>query len=169
MQSAKTKTYIVSKLYDMTKLSLLIFFISAFKLSFGQVDTTYVDGIRLRVGKVTEYCPTITIKNRTYEFQVGETYNRTVLANGWFINSSDSCYRSTWIQQMIDEKFYLGSEGVYKKFKKGKPYCGRVREDDGEYKIIGRCKKGVLCGKFIILNADNELIWKGEIYNIDSE
>jgi hypothetical protein len=159
-----------SKHYDMTKLSLLIFFTSAFKLSFGQVVTTYVDGIRLRVGKeVTAYCQTTTIKNKTYEFQVGETYNRTVLANGWFIKSSDSCYRSTWIQKMIDEKFYLGSEGVYKKFKKGKPYSGRVHEDDGEYKIIGRCKKGILCGKFVILNVDNELIWKGVIYKMGSE
>jgi hypothetical protein len=103
----------------MTKISLLIFFISAFKLSFGQVDTTHVNGIILRIKeiKVTEYCPTTTIKNKTYEFQVGETYNRTVLANGWFINSSDSCFRSTWIQKMIDEKFYIGSEGLYKKFK----------------------------------------------------
>lgn len=147
------------------KLSLLIFFISAFKLSFGQVDTTHVNGNLLRgIGKVTERCPTTTIKNKTYEFQVGATFNRTVLANGWFINNSDSCYRSTWIQKMIDEKFYSGAKGIYKKFKKGKPYSGRLREDDGEYKIIGRCKKGVPCGKFVILNADSELIWKGEIY-----
>jgi hypothetical protein len=153
----------------MTKLSLLIVFISAFKLSFGQVDT--IHGIRVRVGKeVTVYCQTTTIKNKTYEFQVGETFNRTVLANGWFINVNDSCYQSTWIQEMIDEKFYLGSKGVYKKFKKGKPYSGRVREDDGEYKIIGRCKKGLPYGKFIILNSDdNELIWKGKVYNMDSE
>ncbi len=154
----------------MTKLSLLILFISAFKLSFGQVDTTHVNGNLLRgIGKVSVWCPTTTIKNKTYEFQVGATFNRTVLANGWFINNSDSCYRSTWIQKMIDEKFYSGAKGIYKKFKKGKPYSGSVREDDGEYKIIGRCKKGVPCGKFVILNADNELIWKGVIYKMGSK
>jgi hypothetical protein len=154
----------------MTKLSFLILFITAFKLSFGQVDSTHGNGIRLRVGKiVTAYCQTTTIKNKTYEFQVGATFNRTVLANGWFVNNSDSCYRSTWIQKMIDEKFYSGAKGIYKKFKKGKPYSGRLREDDGEYKIIGRCKKGVPYGKFIILKSDNELIWKGVIYKMGNE
>lgn len=155
----------------MTKLNLLILFISVFNFSFGQVDTTDVNGIRVRdFGKeVTEYCQTKTIKNKTYWFHIGETFHRTVLANGWFIKGSDSCYRSIWIQKMIAEKFYLESKGVYKKFKKGKPYRGRVREDDGEYKIVGRCKKGMPYGKFIILNSDNELIWKGEIYNMDSE
>lgn len=152
----------------MIKLSLLIVFNSAFKLSFGQVDTTH--GIRVRVGKeVTACCQTTTIKNKTYEFQVGETFHRTVLANGWFIKVSDSCYQSTWIQKMIEEKFYLGLSGVYQKFNRGRPYSGRIREDDGEYKIIGRCKKGVPYGKFIILNTDNELIWKGEISIIGSE
>jgi hypothetical protein len=161
----------VIKHYDMTKLSLLIVFISAFMFSFGQVDTTHVNGqVVLNNGvKVTEWCPTTTIKNKTYEFQVGATFNRTVLASGWFIKSSDSCYRSTWIQKMINEEFYLSSKGVYKKYKKGKPISGKVREDDGEYKIMGRCKKGLPSGKFIILNSDNELIWKGKIYNLDSE
>jgi hypothetical protein len=71
MQPAKTKTYIVSKLYNMTKISLLIFFISAFKLSFGQVDTTHVNGIILRIKeiKVTEYCPTTTIKIKLTSFR----------------------------------------------------------------------------------------------------
>ena len=155
----------------MTRLSILILilFISAISLSFGQVDTIHVNGIHLLVGKtVSTHCQTIKKKNKTYEIQIGETFHRTVLANGWFIEVSDSCYRSTWIQAMIDKKFYLDLTGVYLKFNKGKPYSGRVREDDGEYKIIGRCRKGLPFGKFIILNAENELIWKGKI-NIDSE
>jgi hypothetical protein len=154
----------------MIKLSLLTLFILAFKLLFGQVDTTHVNGIRVGVAKeVKAYCQTTTIKNKTYESQAGATFNRTVLASGWFIKSSDSCYRNTWIQKKIDEKFHFGSKGVYKKFKKGKPYSGRVRENDGEYKIIGSCRKGLPYGKFIILNSNNELIWKGEINNMESD
>lgn len=154
----------------MTKLSLLMVFTSAFKFTFGQVDTTHVNGIRVLVAKeIKTYCETTTIKNKTYVFQAGATFNRTVLANGWFIKSNDSCYRSTWIKKMIDEAFYLRSKGVYKKFKKGKPYSGRVREDDGEFKIIGRCRKGLPCGTFSILNSNNELIWKGKINNIVNE
>ena len=148
----------------------MILFILAFKLSFGQVDTSYVNGIRMvAVKDLKTYCGTTTIKNRIYELQVGATFNRTVLANGWFIMSNDSCYRKTWIQQMIDKKFYLESKEVFKKFKNGKPYSGRVREDDGEYRIIGRCRKGLPYGKFIILNSNNELIWKGEINNMNHE
>lgn len=148
----------------MTKLGLLLLFISAFKRSFGQVDTSHIDGVRLRVGKeLTAYCQTTTIKNKTYEFQVGETYNRTVLANGWFVYVNDSCYQSTWIEKMINEKFYLGTKIKYKKFKNGKLYSGKILENDGAYKIIGRCKKGLTYGKFIILNSNKELIWKGEV------
>lgn len=155
----------------MTKLNFLIVFISVFQLYFGQLDTSRNKGVIMRrTGLVVQvHCDTKIIKRKMYDHQVGETFDRTVLANGWFVRYKDSCYQNTWMSQMIEKEFYLGLNGVYRKYKKGKPYTGIVRENDGEYKIIGRCKKGRPVGKFKILNSKKELIWKGEIQRKQSE
>ena len=109
------------------------------------------------------YCPTFTKDNKTYEIQIGETFYRTVLANGWFESGGDSCYHYTWIWSMIRNEFYL-TPSSYIRFKKGKPYTGRIKENDGEYKIKGRCKKGRPHGKFVIFDIKNdEIVWEGAI------
>jgi hypothetical protein len=148
----------------MTRYIILAALISIVDLAYGQVDTTTIDSIRIVTRKnVWSYCPTFTKDNKTYEVQIGETFHRTVLANGWFKRTSDSCYQDTWIQEMIRNQFYLDPND-YHRFKRGKPYGGRIRGNDGEYKITGRCKKGKPHGKFIILDIKNDkIIWEGVI------
>lgn len=128
------------------------------------MDTVTVDGIRVIVGKeVTVACETIKKNNKIYHRQIGATFQRTVLASGWFKQVNDSCYQSVWIGLMIKNKFYQNTNDVFIKYKKGKPYRGRINENDGEYKLIGRCKKGIPSGKFIIKNSENEVLWEGVI------
>jgi hypothetical protein len=149
----------------MIKLIFLISLLTTFNLAHSQVDTTTIGGIRVFDGLVaTGPCETIVKKNKIYEIQIGETFHRTVLANGWFKKVGDNCYKNTWIQSMVNKEFYLNSEGIYLNFKKGKPYSGKIREDDGKFKIIGRCKKGHPNGKFVILDIKNNvIIWEGVI------
>lgn len=148
----------------MIKLIILISLLTTYNLGYSQVDTTTIGEIRFVSQLATGPCETIVKKNKIYEIQIGETFHRTVLANGWFKKVSDSCYQNTWIQSLINKEFYLNSEGIYLKFKKGKPYSGKIREDDGEFKIIGCCKKGHPNGKFVILDIKNNvIIWEGVI------
>jgi hypothetical protein len=147
----------------MTKFIILILLVSSFNLSFGQVDTVTVGGIRVIVGKeVTGACETIKKNNKIYHIQIGETFHRTVLASGWFKQVNDSCYQSVWIGYMIKNKFYQNENDVFIKYKKGKPYSGRINENDGDYKLIGSCRKGLLHGK-VKIKDNQKIIWEGKM------
>lgn len=108
----------------------------------------------------------ITMKNnKAYELQVGETFHRTVLANGWFDIYNYGCKSRTSISNMIKSEFYLSQKNTFICYKKGKPYSGKVVETCDGYTIIGRCKKGFLDGEVFIRDQENNLIWQGVLTN----
>lgn len=146
------------------KFIIAILFITTFNTAFGQIDTFYVDGVQvIGGGKVLGPCETFVKNNKVYTAHIGATFHVTVLASGWFKLQDENCAQKTYIESMVESKFYLNEEDLFIKYKKGKPYNGRIKDSDGLYKIIGRCKNGLLHGKIIIKDNKNNVIWEGEL------
>ena len=146
----ETKTFIRKPI-----ITLALLFIVCF--SFGQTDSIKVRPSNL----VPKECLVKKKKNKYIQILIGETYHKIVPADGWFKLYGD-CPNKIYELPIVECNFPETRIGVYIKLKKGKPFSGNIKEKSEKYKLITRCKKGLLHGTVKILNLDDQIIWQGE-------
>lgn len=138
--------------------TLLFIFLSG-QLAFGQVDSIR---IKTALTQIENHCR-FERKGNTYYFeQIGATFAYVALARGWFMSNGD-CPRETYLSEMIENKFYLDTGETLIKYKNGRPYSGRIKESDGHYVLLGRCKHGMLHGKVIVRDNHKNTLWNGKL------
>ena len=144
------------------KYIIIIFLIVISNSLYSQIDT--INGIIVLTGRadIEEFCLLEKIKNKTYHTQIGHSYRRVVLANGWF-KMDRTCPREIYTLPIVECKFDLTQTYLYVKYKRGKLYSGRINDKDGNYRIIGFCRKGLLHGKVKILDNEKNIVWEGEM------
>lgn len=129
---------------------------------YSQADTiNEIFELKGRAG-IEEFCLLEKIKNKTYLTQIGHSYRRVVLANGWF-KMDRTCPREINTLPIVECKFDITQTDLYVKYKKGKLYSGRINDKDETYRIIGFCRKGLLHGKVKILDNEKNIVWEGEM------
>jgi len=140
----------------------ILFLIAISNNVYSQSDT--INGLIIFNGRaeIYEYCKFKKIKTKTYYEEIGETFHRTVLANGWF-KIDERCPREIYTLPIVECKFDVTQIDSYVKYKRGKRYSGRINDKDANYSIIGFCKKGLLQGKVKILDNKKNIVWKGEM------
>ncbi len=129
---------------------------------YSQADT--INDIFVLKGRagIEEFCLLEKIKNKTYLTQIGHSYRRVVLANGWF-KMDRTCPREINTLPIVECKFDKTQTDLYIKYKRGKLYSGRINDKDETYRIIGFCRKGLLHGKVKILDNEKNIVWEGEM------
>jgi hypothetical protein len=129
---------------------------------YSQTDT--INGIFVPKGRteVEEFCLLEKMKNKTYHTQIGHSYRRVVLANGWF-KMDRTCPREIYTLSIVECKFDITQTDLYVKYKRGKLYSGRINDKDETYRIIGFCRKGLLHGKVKIMDNEKNIVWEGEM------
>lgn len=63
---------------------------------------------------------------------------------------------------MVRNKFNKNEEYLDVKYKNGRLYSGRIKDSDGEFTLIGSCKKGKFNGQVEVLDNLKNTVWKGK-------
>jgi hypothetical protein len=140
----------------------IIFLIVISNNLYSQIDTINGIVVLIRSAKIEEFCLLEKIKNKSYHTQIGHSYRRVVLANGWF-KMDGTCPREIYTLPIVECKFDLTQTDLYVKYKRGKLYSGKINDKDENYRIIGFCRKGLLYGKIKILDKEKNIVWEGEM------
>jgi hypothetical protein len=112
---------------------IIIFLVVISNNLYSQIDT--INGIVVRTGsaEIEEFCLLEKIKNKTYHTQIGHSYRKVVLANGWF-KMDRTCLREIYTLPIVACKFDLTHTDLYIKYKRGKLYSGRINDKDENYR-----------------------------------
>ncbi len=147
----------VKATYYIPRATIILTLLLLAPLSYGQIVP-----IKTKVSdSVSVNCAIEKKNNRYYQTRIGETYHRTVPANGWF-RFEGKCLDEIYELPILECKLSETEIGTYYKCKNGRPFSGKIKDKMDNHQLIGRCKKGFLDGTVKVLDNEGKTIWQGE-------